>query len=679
MGLAYRADVDGLRAVAVGSVVLYHSHIPPFTGGYIGVDVFFVVSGFLITSILYREIKSGTFSLLDFYDRRIRRIFPALFLVLAVTTLLAAHILLPRQMVLYAKSLPPSALFYANVHFEQALNYFGPKANETPLLHLWSLAVEEQFYIVFPLLLFALLRLGGRTLALAAIAVISVASLVYAQISVSEAPSMAFYMPMSRAWELLAGAVLALVAWPRVPPKVAAVAALAGMAAIIVPVFAYNYLTPFPGLSAAPAVLGAVVVIWAGASAPEGVVSRVLSLPGFVYMGRMSYSLYLWHWPLLVLGVVWKGRALTYFEAGGVILFAVLLSALSLKYVETPLRRPQALGGSRRARFAAGAAAMLLAVGVSAGIAQAGRGFWPISPRGAAAEAAADDQSRFQKNCNNMPDGWRPRNLQSMVDCSVGPKAAQGSYDVVVWGDSHSGSSFFGFADALDRLGVTTRMMTMPGCPPLLSAARTRGIGPPGACNTFNEVALEEIRQVKPRLVILVARWSLVTRGPALNAALMRGRGEETAEVEQIFKSLLEGLDTTIEAVTALGARVLLVGQAPEYRYAPNHCFAWKEFYGGDSNACLSQSRADAFFYLADGNALLERAAARHPGTDVFLLSDVFCDKERCRASEGDRFFYVDGDHLSAAGARTFSVDERLRAILTAALAGVVRPGASVQ
>ncbi|MFG1349602.1 acyltransferase family protein [Xanthobacter autotrophicus] len=679
MSLAYRADVDGLRAVAVGSVVLYHSHIPPFTGGYIGVDVFFVVSGFLITSILYREIKSGSFSLLDFYDRRIRRIFPALFLVLAVTTLLAAHILLPRQMVLYAKSLPPSALFYANIYFEQTLNYFGPKANDTPLLHLWSLAVEEQFYIVFPLLLFALLRFGGRTLAVAAIAVISVASLVYAQFALSDAPSMAFYMPMSRAWELMAGSMLALVAWPRVAPKVAAWVALAGMAAIIVPVFAYNYLTPFPGLAAAPAVLGAVAVIWAGACAPEGVVSRVLSLPGFVTMGRMSYSLYLWHWPLLVLGLVWKGRALTYFESGGVVLFAVLLSALSLKYVETPLRRPQALGGNRAARFGAGAAAILVAVGISAGIAQAGRGFWPISPRGAAAESAADDQSRSQKNCNNMPEGWRPRDLAPIVDCARGSKAAEGRYDAVVWGDSHSGAAFIGFAEELERLGLTTRMMTMPGCPPLLSAARSRGIGPPGACNAFNETVLEEIRQVKPKLVILVARWSLVTRGPALNAALMRGRGGEPPEVEQLFKSLLEGLDTTIEAVTALGARVLLVGQAPEYRYAPNHCFAWKEFYGGDSNACLSQSRADAFFYLADGNALLERAAARHPGTDVFLLSDVFCDKNRCRASEGDDFFYVDGDHLSATGARVFSIDARLRSILTAALAGAVRPGANAQ
>ncbi|MFG1393934.1 acyltransferase family protein [Xanthobacter agilis] len=382
MSLAYRPDIDGLRAVAVGSVVLFHGGFSLFGGGFVGVDVFFVISGFLITSIIADDLERGRFSLVDFYDRRIRRILPALFLVLFTTVAIGAFILLPTQMENLAGSLIPATLFYANIHFMGLESYFAPAAEELPLLHLWSLAVEEQFYIVFPLLLFVLMRVGGRRLAVIGLFAVALVSLVIAQVELQEAPRRAFFLLSSRAWELLVGALIALAPLPKVPPKVAAGLGALGLGALLIPVFLYNRNTSFPGVAALPPVLGAALLIYSGRHAARGPAARLLALPGLVYVGRISYSLYLWHWPLLAFAFIYRGRALTPLLAAGIILLAVALSALSLRYVEAPLRRAGAGGGRRAVRFAAAAAVMLVAVFGARGIRRARRAdLAPVGPR----------------------------------------------------------------------------------------------------------------------------------------------------------------------------------------------------------------------------------------------------------------------------------------------------------
>ncbi|MFS8038006.1 acyltransferase family protein [Xanthobacter sp. AM11] len=672
MSLTYRPDIDGLRAVAVGSVVLFHGRIPPFGGGFIGVDVFFVISGFLITSILYREMSGGSFSLVDFYDRRIRRIFPALFVVLAVTTLLAALVLMPRQMGGYVATLIPSALFYANIHFTDLINYFGPKADETPLLHLWSLAVEEQFYIFFPLLLFVLMKAGGRRLAVPGLALVAIGSLAYAQSIVETDQSAAFFLLTSRAWELLVGALVALIAWPRMAAKPAAWIAVAGAAAVVAPVFLYNQDSPFPGIWAAPPVLGTAALIHAGAFAPEGIVSRLLSLKPMVYVGRISYSLYLWHWPLLVLAALWKGGHLTYIQSGLVIVLAVALSALSLKYIETPLRRSGAPGGRRLASIGAGACAIALTVGVALGLQQAGRGFFPISPLGAAAEAAADDKSQFQRHCNHSPRYWYPASMKSMTQCGLGPGVERGTYDVLVWGDSHAGATFIGIAEAAARLGYTSRLQTMAGCPPLIGGIAQRDQTSNSVCHDFNAAVLDEIRQVKPKVVVLVARWALTTTRAGRGFALVTDElpGGDVRTKENSIRVFAHMVGRTVEELRGLGAQVILLGQSPEYDAAPSLCFARREFKGhADTAACLEQTRPQALRAIGPANDILAAAATGRPGVATVLMADVLCRGDRCTAGEPPVFYYVDGNHLTATGARRAFEDDALRQVLGQALA----------
>ncbi|MFG1300127.1 acyltransferase family protein [Xanthobacter sp. V3C-3] len=680
MSLAYRSDIDGLRAVAVGSVVLYHARFPPFSGGFIGVDVFFVISGFLITSIIYREISNGNFSLVDFYDRRIRRIFPALFTVIAVTTLLCALILMPRQMMEYVQMLPPAALFYANIYFQNLLNYFGPKAAEAPLLHLWSLAVEEQFYIFFPLVLFALMRLGGRKVALAGLTLIAIVSAVYAQSIVEVDRHAAFYLLTSRAWELLVGSLLALFAWPRIPQKVAGWVAAAGALAIVVPVFLYDHDTPFPGLTAAPPVLGAAAIIYAGSFAPSGIVSRILSLRPMVYVGRISYSLYLWHWPLLVLPTILRGRSLTHIQSGLLVVLAIALSALTLKYIETPMRRSDALGGRRMTRIAAGAGAILATILVAVGIERAGQGFFSISPVGAMAEAAADDKSTFQRDCNNEKKFWSEADMKPMTACGIGPGLAKGTYDVVMWGDSHAGATFLGIAEQVAAMGYTARLQTMAGCPPLIGGVARRDLVLSSFCTTFNASVIDEIRRVKPKVVILVGRWALWTTMAGAGFTLITDElpGGQELNPRNSSRVFVHMLDRTVTTLREIGSQVIVLGQSPQYPNPVPRCVARSEFFhSGSHETCVSRSLKDVLADVGYANDVIASTAARHKGVTAFNMSDVFCAGDTCKAADGLKFYYFDMDHLSSAGARFAGENPALRKAIADALAAGSRSESS--
>jgi peptidoglycan/LPS O-acetylase OafA/YrhL len=652
MSLAYRADIDGLRAIAVGSVVLFHGHIPPFSGGYVGVDVFFVISGFLITSILDRDITQRRFSLVDFYDHRIRRIFPALFLVLAVVTLLAAFVLTPREMVQYANSLGPSALFFANIHFEGVLDYFGPRADDVPLLHLWSLAVEEQFYILFPVLLFALMRFGTRTFAVIALAVLTVASLVYSQITVENAPWSAFFLLPSRAWELFAGSLLALVRWPPLPQRAAGAIALAGLAAILAPVFLYDKQTVFPGLSALPPVLGSAAIIFAGMHTQQGIVQRVLGHRWFTYVGRISYSLYLWHWPLLILAVDYKGRHLTYIQAGGVILVAMVLSALSLKFVETPLRRPSALGGIRLARFGAGALAIALSFGVVALIEHHGGGFRTLSARAQAAEDTANAGARAvtRNPCITARRTWTAEGAGAH-GCGSGLNAAEGRPDVIVWGDSHAGALFKGFSEALAKRGETVRILAMPACPPILGVDAIHPQFPAKICTEFNNAVIAEIRELKPKVVVLVGRWSMWTaRGASHVLTTKNIPGGEERSAATTVKVFAYGIAHTVQEINAAGAAAFVLGQPPEFPEAPVQCVIRTENAADGGHSCETIPAAAGMKFVAGSNDVLTRIAAKEPNMSLFLLSALFCDKDVCQGGAGSEFYFIDEHHLSPAG-----------------------------
>lgn len=306
--IGYRRDIDGLRALAIGSVLLAHAEIPFARGGFVGVDVFFVISGYLITRIILRGLETGSFSIFRFYENLARRLVPALLVVLLVTFILAAFALGPRQFDFFARSAMSAAAFVSNIWFWQAgSGYFDGDLRVAILLHTWSLGVEEQFYLIVPLLLCLVFRLAPRLL-LSLLLLSVLASFCRATYLVSDFRAQAaFFLLPSRVWELGVGALLA-VAPPEAPARGAVRAGIAqlALAAILIPVVFYSETTPFPGAMALPPVLGAAALIWINASG-DNPVKRLMSTPLLVGIGLMSYSFYLWHWPVIVFARIYLG------------------------------------------------------------------------------------------------------------------------------------------------------------------------------------------------------------------------------------------------------------------------------------------------------------------------------------------------------------------------------------
>ncbi len=335
-GSDYRPDIDGLRAIAVTLVVLHHVGVGFVKGGYIGVDIFFVISGYLITGILLREMEAGSFSVLNFYRRRARRIFPALAVVFAFSSLAASLLLFPNELSYFGTSLITATFFVANILFFYGQGYFAGTGETIPLLHTWSLSVEEQFYIFFPLILWWATKRGHiRPVVLVAVlAAVSFALNIYL---VELDRSSAFFLFPPRAWELLLGCLLATRALPDVPARYREGAAAVALVTIIAATGIFNRSTIFPGWAALAPCLAATILIHVGGSGPT-LVGRLLSSRPFVYIGLISYSLYLWHWPLIVFYRAHTGFNLSTIEKIGLCLASVAIAHMSWRFVEQPFR-----------------------------------------------------------------------------------------------------------------------------------------------------------------------------------------------------------------------------------------------------------------------------------------------------------------------------------------------------
>ncbi len=318
--------MDGLRAVAVLAVVFYHYGFWQVPGGFIGVDIFFVISGFLITCIIHREMADGHFTIRHFYERRIRRIFPALFAMLTVASIAAWFLLFPVDFEAYAKSLVATAFFSTNFEFWREVGYFDVAASLKPLLHLWSIAVEEQFYLLFPALLL-LVGTSSRWKLLSVVGILLIASFAFSLWAVSDSSSTAFYLLPSRMWELMMGGVVALAPLSSLSRWWHEVVALAGAALIAWAIWTYDRWMPFPGLPALAPCLGSALVIYAGVGG--NMVSRVLSAKPVVFVGLISYSLYLWHWPVLVFTQIAPNRALHPWEIYACVALSFALAIFS--------------------------------------------------------------------------------------------------------------------------------------------------------------------------------------------------------------------------------------------------------------------------------------------------------------------------------------------------------------
>ena len=641
-GGRYRPDIDGLRALAVVPVVLYHFGVPPFSGGFVGVDIFFVISGFLITSLIHTEMQDGRFSILGFYERRVRRILPALYAVMAFCTVVGAVVLFPADFVAFAKSLLAAAGFVSNFQFWSEAGYFDLGASQKPLLHTWSLAVEEQFYFVFPALLWLLRKTRERTLlaALSALLVLSFAASLWA---VTKAPVSAFYLLPFRFWELLLGGVLAVGKIP-VPANTAmrnAVAA-AGLGLIFWSIFALSAASSFPGFNALPPCLGAALLIYAG-SAGKTVINQSLSTRLPVFVGLISYSLYLWHWPLYVFAKYAAPMGMLHPAARAVLIaLSGLLGWLSWRYIEQPFRGRSGLL-SRRALFVQTSIAVALFAAAGAVI-WIGKGLpqrYPSDIRQILAAGQPPDRSA--RHCfSRSPAAVTTGNL-----CRIGDPAAAPTF--ILWGDSHSQAVLPAVAAAARQQHRAGLFAGHGYCAPLAGVTRDDV----RRCLPFNTAALK--LALKPGIseVVLVARWAFDAGAPPLGAddraaIVLFDRQSKTHDAAGTPAAFARGLERTVRMLTRAHRKVVIVASVPENRVVIPEELAKMRIL--NAQWPVETRRSDFLARQAFVFSLFEKLAKRY-GVTVIYPHETLCGASSCAVAFDGRPLYRDEHHLSAFGA----------------------------
>ncbi len=599
---AYRPDIDGLRAIAVLSVVAYHAGLGVAPGGYVGVDIFFVISGYVISTSLLSDLDRRRFSITGFYERRVRRIFPALFVTLAATWCVAAAMFLPSYLEDYGKSLAASALFGSNLYFWKTSGYFANGAALRPLLHTWSLSVEEQFYIFAPLTLAFIHRFLARRwlLALAPLAAVSLALSILAS---HIGPTANFFLLPMRAWELVLGAMLSLRAPPPLPRAwMRQTFATAGAAMMLGPVFLYTDATPFPGVTALPPCLGAAMLIYVGAGAgPATAATRILARPPMVAIGLISYSLYLVHWPIVSFYTYASLRAPGPAAGVAIVAASLGLAYLSWRFVERPFRSP-VFRPPRAALLGAGLAAMAAAAALG-GVAMATHGFAQRYPEAASADEPSAFGPRGPCFLDHDPD---PRDWR-LATCTL----THGGPPALLWGDSYAAHYAAGIEAYADRIPYSIIEYTAAGCPPVLAYS---AFNRPG-CQTFNSRALEIIRRDRIRTVVLSARWVDLQR-----------RG-------------LEELTGTLQALRASGVSVYVIGQSPMFTIDAHVIAARRGWTGGDA-------------WPVSFKPDLNRRLAAIVGPGFVDPMSQWCAGATCLYRDGRTLLIADEGHFTAAGSR---------------------------
>ncbi|MFZ2175028.1 MAG: acyltransferase family protein, partial [Rhodococcus sp. (in: high G+C Gram-positive bacteria)] len=679
-GAGFRPDIEGLRAVAVLAVVLFHAGLPGIDGGFVGVDVFFVVSGFLITGLLWRDVaNTGRVRLARFYGARARRLLPAGATVLVATALGAVMLLPPLQARDVLADGIASALYVGNYRFAlHGTDYLAADAPPSPFQHYWSLGVEEQFYLVWPALIIATVwfvrRRSRRTDAVVAPYLLVLALVAAVSFAVSldwtrTLPPWAFFSLPSRAWELAAGGLVALsvTAWRRLPPTPAAVAGWAGLGLIVFAGFRLGETTPYPGTAALLPVLGTVLVIGTGCAAPRLGVGRALSLPPMRAIGRLSYSWYLWHWPVLLLAPAMLGHPLGLAGRLGAVTVSLALAVLTLHLIENPARfaaplksssaRSLALGGAvtavavcaslvllvlRPVPVGQGAAAEALTVTapsaeavapevdphdaavqqvtaqVQAAVAQsAGLGAVPSNLSPPLADATADKQEVFLNGCVRS---WLD---VGQSECASGDLASPTTVALV--GDSHAAMwdpAFEQVAEQrhwrLETMGkVTCPLLDLPLTSPYLGRDYTE-------CVQWRQEIVERLQAEQPELIVL---------------GMSRRYGGDFG-FTVYGQAWLDSLTRMVAQLRSTGASVLVLGPIPDPHSTVPTCLSANL---DDATAC-SQPLPVA---MNAAGVTAEATATVAGGGQYADLTSLFCAADRCPVIIGNDLVYRDDNHLT--------------------------------
>ena len=657
----YRPDIDGLRAIAIISVIAYHAGFPGFSGGFVGVDIFFVISGFLITSLLFNEAAAtGRVNLGAFYARRVRRLMPAGLVVVAVTLLLGAIFLPPasNEQLSLARTAIAFAYFGSNFFFFRTTGgYFDAPSFSLPLLHTWSLAVEEQYYLIWPMIMLLVFRYSGnqrtesvmRRRSLWVLGAMFVVSLILSIVTTRDHQNFAFFLLPARIWEFAIGGMVGLAGsgfYARLR-RWAEVLSVIGLGLIVYSVVTLAHGTPFPGWAALFPVVGSVFLI-AGMTADEdGLVRRLLAVRPMVFIGLLSYSWYLWHWPLLSLYRIYNLGVEDIAVNTGLVVMALILAWLTYVLIENPIRvrRPGPFRNVRPTLFM-GLGIALTTVAMGNGL-KAWREYQKTLEINQPVVKARRDYPPYQEACTldaNQRFGELPRER-----CIHGPDGSLPR--ILLWGDSHANHVMPTLMEAFPDVAIY--QLTMAGCPPAIGY-ESKVPATSKYCAEFNQRVLEAIPALRKdglEGVVISARWpSYLWRKTISISEPLANLAGDPAKMVQARLEMQSSLDATLEVLERAGLRVLVLGPNPEMIYSPPLCIGLKR-----GELCnISRTVNDEF--IGDPTAALAEVVSRHPNSRLAEMADFFCDADTCYAMRDEKILYIDDNHISATAARDLAV-----------------------
>lgn len=648
--IRYRPEIDGLRAVAVLPVILFHAGFPLFAGGFVGVDVFFVISGYLITTILLKDMEAGSFSIVHFYERRARRILPALFVVMFASLPFAWLWLLPLDLKDYAQSIVTVSMFASNLLFWRTSGYFDTTTELKPLLHTWSLSVEEQYYVLFPLFLLLAWRLGRRWIAVLLVGIAAV-SIALAEVFATRNPPLAFYLLPTRAWELMIGALVAFYYTEHNIRKhghlQAQAGSLIGLALIAYAIVAYNSRTPFPSVYALVPTVGAALIIVF--STRDTLVGKLLSSRLFVGVGLISYSAYLWHQPLFAFarhrslgapGAAWMA---------GLAVASLPLAYLTWRYIERPFRNKHQFTRRQVFSLAGACTAFFILVGAAGHLSQGFESRLPAEQRDLAVFGQADV---FRGSRDSDGSCGRQLALSEVPEevCITNSSAPK----ILVAGDSHAMALYSSvFAG---ESGLAAQLVGGHACP-LYPDLRYTPTFEKSWDNNCDGIAGEVLRiagtSASIDTVVLVNVFANVTD----TASRYRHDGAPLTH-RQAFR---RGYDALVGGLLQRGKRVVFVIGVPHMKYDSRKCI--QKLPGLEDWDCrftLAEHQSLRSDYLAEVSALKER----HPELIVYDPAGLFCTGQYCEVTSGNKSLYNDRHHVSVYASGLILKDMERRGVI---------------
>ena len=636
--MKYRAEIDGLRALAVLPVILFHAGFEWFSGGFVGVDVFFVISGYLITTIIISEMAEGKFSIVNFYERRARRILPALFFVMASCLPFAWLWLTPSDLKDFGQSLIAVSTFSSNILFWLESGYFDTAAELKPLLHTWSLAVEEQYYILFPIFLMLTWRLGIKWI-LILLSIVFFISLGIAQWGAYNSPTAAFFLLPTRGWELLVGVFAAFYLKYNTHLKSHSLnqaLSLLGFCLIVYSIIAFDETTPFPSLYALVPTIGTGLLILC--TVPKTLVHKLLSLKFIIGIGLISYSAYLWHQPLLAFARHRLLGEVSELTLIALCLISLVLAWFSWKFVEAPFRNKKTLTRNRVFFFSMVCIVIFSSLGLSMHL-KNGYG----DRVNFTEELANSFESPSLENCFDTPFN----HSAEQWGCILG--RGEGEINFILFGDSHSLSLKTLIDEKAKQKGIKVFYTGSSGCLPFIGIHPQRDDQYVNNCNLLNKRVFELAKSTDLDGIIFSARWSYYTLGDYdfNGAQLVSDKEEGPFSLQHSVDTFISALGITIEKFNSIEVPIHLITQPPHQKYLPESVY-FSSFKGIGSIESLSVKRAD-FDRLNEIpiNAFYEYGN----NINIYNITDLFCAEFVCLIGEKDRSFYYDNDHLSIDGA----------------------------